>query len=142
MINHQKQRFQSLFRDALIQKYGKIPSANWISSQFNLHSRGTIQVTGETVRKWLNGFSFPTPEKIAVLVEWLDFKYNDIYNFKDNENNDFIAINKLSCNNIHKNIISNIVDLDKEDSMRVLLTIYALKNIKKPDYILINKKYV
>jgi hypothetical protein len=141
MSNCPKSRFQSLFRSALLKKYGKIPSCNWISSQFNFHSGGEIEITGETVRKWLNGFSFPTPDKVAILVEWLDLKYEEIYKTNnDTKISDFQHINNLSISNIHKNIISNIIDLDQDDSLRVLLTIYTLKNIKNPDLILINDK--
>ncbi len=60
--------------EQLKKRYKKVPSTNFIANEFNLRAHDTHTVSREAVRKWLNGVSLPTPDKLAVMQKWLDLK--------------------------------------------------------------------
>jgi hypothetical protein len=66
-----KKQFAVALREALKVKFGRLPSALFVSMQFN--RRVTFNgVSGETVRRWMRGNCLPRCEHMEVLVGWLD----------------------------------------------------------------------
>jgi hypothetical protein len=66
-----KQEFAVVLRAALKVKFGRLPSASFVSMQFN--RRVTFNgVSSETVRRWMRGNCLPRCEHMEVLVVWLD----------------------------------------------------------------------
>lgn len=69
-----RKQFASQFKEQLVKRYKKIPSTNFIANEFNLRARDSHTVSREAVRKWLNGMSFPTSDKLSVMRKWLDLQ--------------------------------------------------------------------
>lgn len=77
-----KETFSHFLRESLKKQYGKIPSAEVVSRNFNLRAHGTTPVTQESVRRWIRGESLPTPDHLIVLIQWLRLDLNEIYERK------------------------------------------------------------
>lgn len=132
--NHIRSRFPLYFRESLLKKYHKIPSASWIAQQFNKQNDSSYHITGETVRKWLNGKSLPSPKNIATIIEWLDIDYNSIFQSPQSSNgfvnkNSFLEIDDQYLNKI---ITDNLNQLDKTDRIRAAFIIMSLRSIQDP----------
>ena len=74
-----KNKFSHSLRESLKFHYGKLPSAEVVSRDFNLRAHGTTPVTQESVRRWIRGESLPKPDHLIVLVQWLHLNLNEIY---------------------------------------------------------------
>ena len=94
--NDQQPSFSSRLQALLLQK-GKSLSPTELARDFNLRWRG-IPVTVNATRKWLNGQSAPTLDKLSVVAQML------------NTNEDWLRWGDLSMydrNNERKSISSN-----------------------------------
>ena len=72
-----------------------MPSGYFLANQFNLRAEGTTTITAETARKWIKGLSVPEIDRFKVLIKWLEFDVDDLFNTKAvhlnrKENNDVI----------------------------------------------------
>jgi hypothetical protein len=65
--------FSAELRARLRHRYrGHLPSAATVAAHFNLQLLDpTLQVSQETVRRWIRGVSFPDTERTSVLAGWL-----------------------------------------------------------------------
>ena len=72
--------FSKILQEALKKKYKKIPAAAIFANEFNFRAYGSDTITRETARKWLLGLSLPRPEKLSILVKWLNLNTQEIYN--------------------------------------------------------------
>jgi hypothetical protein len=68
-LGHQ---FGKRLRDALIQRYKRLPSAAFVAIHFNRKLGNSKPVSNESVRRWMRGETMPRHEHMAVLVEWLN----------------------------------------------------------------------
>ena len=68
---------------ALARQFGKAPSAECFSRQFNLRATGTSTISRETARKWVLGKSYPEAGKMVVLVSWLKLDPADTLDSRD-----------------------------------------------------------
>jgi hypothetical protein len=69
-----RKQFAHHFKEQLKKRYKKVPSTNFIANEFNLRAHECSTVSREAVRKWLNGLSFPTSDKLSVMRKWLDLQ--------------------------------------------------------------------
>ena len=69
-----RKKFSIHFKEQLKKRYKKVPSTNFIANEFNLRAHNSHTVSREAVRKWLNGLSFPTSDKLSVMRNWLDIQ--------------------------------------------------------------------
>ena len=69
-----KKKFATHFKEQLKKRYKKVPSTNFIANEFNLRAHDSHTVSREAVRKWLNGLSLPTSDKLSVMRNWLDIQ--------------------------------------------------------------------
>jgi hypothetical protein len=60
-------------------KFGKIPTANKLTIEFNLRNFQSNPITRETARKWINGQSMPETERLKTLISWLNLDASFIY---------------------------------------------------------------
>lgn len=74
-----KEFFSHSLRESLKLRYGKVPSAEVISRDFNLRAHGTSPVTQESVRRWIRGESLPKLDHLIVLAKWLHLDLNEIF---------------------------------------------------------------
>jgi hypothetical protein len=58
-------------------KFGRIPTAQKFSDEFNL--RSVKAITRETARKWINGLVMPESERLLVLIQWLNLNSDYVY---------------------------------------------------------------
>lgn len=135
-VNHIRSRFPHYLRESLIKKFHRIPSAPWIAKHFNIQTKGEHIITSETVRKWLNGTTIPSPKNMATLIKWLNIDHNSIYQSPNNPSN--LATDKDHLFTIDdcflNTLISDSLDsLDKSDKVRIALSIMALKAINDPN---------
>jgi hypothetical protein len=68
----EQQHFEQCLLQALKKKYGKKPTARQLSLDLYKISDGQVNVSGESVRKWLTGVSFPRGEHLIALMRLLD----------------------------------------------------------------------
>jgi transcriptional regulator with XRE-family HTH domain len=85
--------------DALLKKFGKVPSASIFANQFNLRAYGTKTITRETARKWMLGLALPEMDKLPALVEWLDIDVSKLFKYKTDISNNHNGSSHLN----HKN---------------------------------------
>ncbi len=72
------ERFARQVRDSLRNKYGRLPSAAFVSIHFNRQTGGLRQVSSETVRRWMRGDSMPNQFHFQVMTAWLGLDANEI----------------------------------------------------------------
>lgn len=73
------ERFHLAFRAGLINKFGKIPTANKLTIAFNHRNFQSNPISRESARKWINGQSMPEPERLKILISWLNLDASFIY---------------------------------------------------------------
>jgi hypothetical protein len=66
-----KEAFKTELLRSIQNKYGRIPSAQFLADEFNKRVRGSEAISREALRKWLRGESIPSLDKIKVLRGWL-----------------------------------------------------------------------
>ena len=86
-------RFSNALRSGLINKFNRIPTAQKLSDEFNLRSLKPI--TRETARKWINGLVMPEPERLLVLIKWLNLNSDYVYSNTKEVEKANIPLNKL-----------------------------------------------
>lgn len=98
-------KFAEVLNRALIKKYKKMPSGYFLANQFNLRAEGTTTITPETARKWSKGLSVPEIDRFKVLIKWLEFDVDDLFNTKE------VHLNRKETNDVIDAIESKIHDL-------------------------------
>ena len=73
-----EERFGHQLRMALMRRYGRVPSAAFVASQFNRLVTTSNGVSGESVRRWIRGVSIPRYEHLSVLTDWLGLDFQEI----------------------------------------------------------------
>lgn len=94
MVNRELaiENFSKALNLALIDKFGKIPSAMNLANEFNLRAYGTNSITRETARKWIKGLAFPEAGALQLLVDWLSldpiniFSVDSVFNVIETNN--------------------------------------------------------
>jgi hypothetical protein len=71
------ERFSIILHSGLINKFGRIPTAQKFSDEFNL--RSVKPITRETARKWINGLVMPESERLLALIQWLNLNSDYVY---------------------------------------------------------------
>lgn len=67
----EKQAFGTRLKEALRKARLQANSPTWIAREFNLRYHGD-PVTAPAIRKWLEGRSLPSQDKMRVLALWLE----------------------------------------------------------------------
>lgn len=70
------ERFSKQMRDSLRKKYGRLPSAAFVSIHFNRQTEGLSEVSAETVRRWIRGKSLPNQYHFELMTAWLALDAN------------------------------------------------------------------
>ena len=73
------ERFYIAFSAGLINRFGEIPTANKLSIEFNIRNTQSSPISRETARKWINGQSLPSSQRLKMLISWLDLDASFIY---------------------------------------------------------------
>jgi len=128
-----KESFKLVFKNSLIDRYGKIPSATFIANQFNIRANNEYKITRETARKWLNGSSLPELPRLTYLTYWLNLDLNLIFN------------KKYSIEKIHNKsdttidmITSILRSMDEKTQLFVLITAWAIRETNTTTFNSIN----
>jgi hypothetical protein len=80
LLNTQE-RFSKGLREALRGKYGSVPSAAFVTIQFNRRLNLKNGVSQESVRRWIRGLSMPSYCHLEVLMLWLKLDLAQILGF-------------------------------------------------------------
>jgi hypothetical protein len=72
MTEEFREKFVENLRNALLKKYGKIPSYTFIANEFNLKATRCNPISSETAKRWLTGVSVPELHRLAVLCNMLN----------------------------------------------------------------------
>ncbi len=72
------ERFSKQMRDSLRKKYGRLPSAAFVSVHLSRQTSGLGQVSNETVRRWIRGKSLPKQFHFEAITAWLGLDANVI----------------------------------------------------------------
>lgn len=78
------QSLSKSLRDSIKARYGRIPSAAFLSREFNMRYCGLKEISSESFRRWVRGYSVPRPDHLQVLVNWLNLDLNQLYCSKPN----------------------------------------------------------
>jgi hypothetical protein len=70
-----REEYAASMRSALTAKYGRIPSAEKISAQFNLRAAGVRPIGRETARRWIRGLVMPDLKQRKILYDWLGIDF-------------------------------------------------------------------
>lgn len=73
------ENFSRSLREGVKAGYGRIPSAAFLSREFNMRHRGLKEISSESFRRWLHGLSIPRPDHLQTLVAWLNLDLNRLY---------------------------------------------------------------
>ena len=71
-----KELFSQALRESLKARYGKLPSAATVARDFNLRAYGVSPITQESARRWMRAESFPKPEYLEILLNWLAISFD------------------------------------------------------------------
>ena len=82
------QKFSEVLQKKLMDRFGRMPSANQIANQFNLRANGTEAITQETVRRWIKGLSLPQMDRFQVLSAWLGIRASEFLELQGRTNRD------------------------------------------------------
>lgn len=124
-----------LINQALIIKFGRVPSASLFANQFNLRAYGTSTITRETARKWILGLSIPEIDKLIVLTEWLDLDISSIFKRKKktflvNQN----LQNKPNGHDIDYHIQNCLRKLNNNSKNAVFIAALVLKELESSEH--------
>ena len=73
-----EERFASELRNALRKRYGSIPSAAFVTIQFNRRLVSKNGVSQESVRRWMRGLSMPSYLHLQILALWLGLSLDSL----------------------------------------------------------------
>ncbi len=88
------ENFSKQIRDSLRRKYGKIPSAAFVSIQFNRLVDPDKSVSAESTRRWMRGKTMPNQYHIQALAIWLSLDMNEVVGAK------LVLSQCLPCDNL------------------------------------------
>lgn len=121
--------------EALVLKYGKVPTATAFADQFNLRAYGTSTITRETARRWLLGLTVPEIDKLIVLVDWLKLDVSTL--FKREKQSTLLRKNLYTQpkkEHIDHHIDNCIKRLNTSSKNALLLAALMLKALQDSDY--------
>jgi len=113
-----KAKFGKLLQQALIKRYGRVPSAAFVAREFNLKNSETSAVTQESARRWIAGISIPNEQRLEVLINWLKIDFNQVFATEPSDKT------KADQSEIHGRqliqIIENFSDAEKLIALRLM----------------------
>lgn len=121
-LNHDdaKVRFSKVLNIALLNRFGKIPTASSFANQFNYRADGCFEISRESARKWLSGHAIPEVAKLIVLVDWLGLDANE-----------FLSNRQAKVPTDEDVVVDTICELlrhmDEKTRSMVLITAWALR---------------
>jgi len=77
-----KSRFSNTLTSALVNRFGKVPTANALANHFNFRAKGEAEISRETVRKWLAGETMPDMLNLIILIDWLKLDANQFMSLR------------------------------------------------------------
>jgi hypothetical protein len=72
-------RFSLAFKAGLINRFGRIPSAEKFTIEFNFRNKPLPPISRETARQWIVGRSLPNPVRLRLLINWLELDASFIF---------------------------------------------------------------
>ena len=74
-----KDKFSRMLCLALVQHYGRMPSAAVVARDFNLRCTQDVKpITNETSRRWIKGISLPELARLNVLANWINLDIGNL----------------------------------------------------------------
>lgn len=123
-----------LLSQALIRKFGALPSANKFADQFNLRAYGTTTITRETARKWIAGLAVPEIDKLSILVEWLDISPSEIFKTDELKSKNTAIQVKNGLNHselsINEHINEYVREMNEDSKKALFIAAWMLKQIE------------
>lgn len=118
--------FSICLNEALLRKYGKVPSATFLANQFNLRAIGTTTITSESARKWLNGSAIPEMSRLQVLINWLEINPVD---FLGNGKNGDDLIEQNEDDYYFNNLAILLNQLSAVDKKNIFITAWIFREL-------------
>ncbi len=119
-LDDAKARFSKALNVALLNRFGKIPTANAFANQFNFRAEGITGVTRETARKWLAGQAIPEVAKLIVLVDWLGMNANEFMSKR--------SVSSQTDDDVVMDTVRELLrHMDEKNRNVVLITAWALR---------------
>ncbi len=123
-----------ILNEALIKKFGKIPSANTFANQFNLRAYGTKTITRETARKWLLGLAVPEIDKLVVLVDWLEINVLELFSKDLNQKHHVNGSHIPNGSDVDSHINDCLKDLSDSSKNAILLASWMMKQLEQSEF--------
>lgn len=119
--------FSICLNEALLRKYGKVPSATFLANQFNLRAIGTTTITREAARKWLNGLAIPEMSRLQVLVNWLGMNPMEFLAYGRGDNR---PEQSKEDSQYFENLSKLIHELSPLDRKTIFITAWSLRELR------------
>ncbi len=126
--------FSICLSEALLKKYGKVPSATFLANQFNLRAYGTTTITRESARKWLNGLAIPEMSRLKVLIQWLEINPSDFLGEPRNENPSNQNGQAHEDGQFYENLTKLLRDLSPIDRKAIFITAWSLRELRSVNH--------
>jgi hypothetical protein len=125
--------FSEQLNELLMKKYGSVPSAAALATQFNLRAHGTKTITREAARKWLRGMAMPEMSKLTVLVDWLCLDINKIFKSSIGQTLSMpelkISIPSQELHDLHTVLFEIAQGLPQESAKALLMAAWVLRDL-------------
>jgi transcriptional regulator with XRE-family HTH domain len=117
------QKFSEVLQKKLMDRFGRMPSANQIANQFNLRANGTEAITQETVRRWIKGLSLPQMDRFQVLSAWLGIRASEFLELQGKTNKEDVLTEERKLEN---HLLSIYRSLNPSEQHALNITAQAL----------------
>lgn len=122
------ENFSRQIRDSLRRKYRRIPSAAFVSIQFNRLVDEDKQVSAESVRRWIRGQTMPNQHHVQALVLWLSLDMNEVIGAKTASTQCPSCDNPLEYSRDVRNIAKLINELSPEMRLTLMSFLSSLRH--------------
>lgn len=125
-----KDRFKRLVNLALVNHYGRVPSASVVARDFNFRCPDLDPITQETARRWMRGLSIPEFHRLEPLCAWLKIDLRDLASSIERGSTD-IEVIREPRDEIQVELLKHFEQLEAKHQSLVLLLARSLAEARR-----------
>ena len=125
-----KDRFKRLVNLALVNHYGRVPSASVVARDFNFRCPDLDPITQETARRWMRGLSIPEFHRLEPLCAWLKIDLRDLASNVERDSTD-IEVIREPRDEIQVELLKHFEQLEAKHQSLVLLLARSLADARR-----------
>lgn len=125
-----KEKFKRLINLALVNHYGRVPSASVVARDFNFRSPDLDPITQETARRWIRGLSIPEFHRLEPLCAWLKIDLRDLASNGERSSNGIEPIREAR-DDTQLELLKHFEQLEAKHQSLVLLLARSLAEARR-----------